>query len=60
LNNTSNQKIQKMPLMLNIGYNSTHIKITGTGNQMRKIIQAIIEYRQRQTDLYLRCLTGVI
>jgi hypothetical protein len=49
-----------MPLMLNIGYNSTHIKITGTGNQMRKIIQAIIEYRQRQTDLYLRCLTGVI
>jgi len=60
LKNTLNQKIQKMLPMLNIGYKNTHIKIIRIGRQMRKIILAIIEYRQRQADLYLRCLTAGI
>jgi hypothetical protein len=55
-----NQETQKLLLMLNICCNNTHIKIIKIGYQMRKIIQAIIEARQRQADLYLRCLTAGI
>jgi hypothetical protein len=60
LKNTLNQETQKPRLMLNICYSNTQIKITRIGYQMRKIIQAIIEARQRQADLYLRCLTAGI
>ena len=46
--------------MLNIGYSNTLTTKIKIGFQMRKFILAIIEYRQRQADLYLRCLTAGI
>ncbi len=60
LNNISNQETQKLLQMLNSCYSNTHTKIIKIGFQMRKIIQAMIEHRQRQADLYLRCLTAGI
>lgn len=57
LNNTLSVIIPKLLPMLNNCCNNITI---GKLDQMRKIILAIIEYRQRQADLYLRCLTAGI